>query len=190
MTPEGAVAYLADRMFAGFVAHDLTTQFWRVWPRSEGDVQAIVGSNVLPIPRLDGTQHAYSVQWAAAGASAGLYRDEFERIWLGAALMELGDRLDTYGYLDRGPDLEFVRHLRNAVGHGNRFDLRGGAPHRPARFTGATGSHFEVTPSLNGDWLLFDFMGPGDVCDLFQFIGWRLHRIDNGDPPQDLWPQR
>jgi hypothetical protein len=49
--------------------------------------------------------------------------------------------------------------------------------------------HFKATASMQGDRVLYDFMGAGDLCDLWQFVSWRLVRIGNGDPVQDMWPQ-
>ena len=59
---------------------------------------------------------------------------ELDRTWLVSALVVLGDRLAAEDYFDRAPLLEMVRHLRNGVGHGNRFEIRdpGALLERPA----------------------------------------------------------
>lgn len=49
---------------------------------------------------------------------------EFDRTFLAGALIRLGDQLSRHGYFDDAPELEFVRHLRNGVAHGNRLDSR------------------------------------------------------------------
>ena len=137
-----------------------------------------------------------------------VHLDTLERTWMAGALLTLGDALATPNdfYLDRGPDLELIRHLRNGVAHGNRFDVRQGQPSRPAYFygppsrfqppdgtvalpPGQVDRYFEVVASISGEPVLFDFMGAGDLCDLLQFVGWRLVRIGNGDPVEDMWPQ-
>lgn len=107
--------------------------------------------------------------------------DELDRAWLGSALIVLGDRLAAESYFDRAPILEMVRHLRNGVGHGNRFEIRNPSELAvwPAHTLGAAcaspnGSTFEITPDLHGSRVLFDFMGPGDVIDLFASVGTRL----------------
>jgi hypothetical protein len=41
---------------------------------------------------------------------------------------------------------------------------------------------FEVTPNLQGQPVLFDFMGPADVVDLLKSVGLYLIRMGNGDP--------
>ena len=135
------------------------------------------------------------------GRSAG-YRDVYDRLWIAGAILALGDALAAESYFDKCPDLELLRHLRNGVAHGNRFNLRNGEPRRPAHFTGpdqrlldgATtpkghGRFFEITPACQGSVVLFDFMGPGDIVNLVMFVAWRLTRIGNGDPPTDLFPQ-
>lgn len=64
------------------------------------------------------------------------------------------------------PECQFLRHLRNAVSHGNRFYFKRGQPNRPAKF-----KEFEITSALKGTPnVLFDFLWPGDVVDLFRYI--------------------
>lgn len=119
------------------------------------------------------------------------------------ALLTLGDRLSVENYFDHGPDLEVIRHLRNGIAHGNRFHFTPDEPRRPAHFTGpdqrALGDTvtpkgeavtFEISRSLEGEPVLFDFIGPGDICDLLLFVADRLIRIGNGDQPRPLYPQR
>ena len=163
------------------------------------------------VARSSGSEIAYHlVHYAENVATTDVYRRTYERLWLAGALLELGDRLGAENYLGAhdGPDLQFVRHLRNGVAHGNRFTFKDylfdddGSLKSPAHFTGAhrttmpdgstraEGSHFEIHRGLEGEQVLFDYIGPGDVCDLLQFIGNRLIRIGNGDPARDLWPQR
>jgi hypothetical protein len=107
--------------------------------------------------------------------------DELDRAWLGSALIVLGDRLAAEGYFDRAPILETVRHLRNGIGHGNRFELRNPselarwpAHTRDAASSSPTGTAFEIRSDLDGTPVLFDFMGPGDVVDLLISVGTHL----------------
>jgi hypothetical protein len=44
-------------------------------------------------------------------------------------------------------------------------------------------SEFEVTPSLNGHEVLWDFMERGDVLTLIQTVSVYLIRMGNGDKP-------
>ncbi len=160
---------------------------------------------IAPVLRNDGTSIWYSISHYLRQSKTQAFSETFERLWVGGALLTLGDALAAEEYFDRGPDLELVRHLRNGIAHGNRFNLRNGEPRRLARFTGpdqrlmsdgvtstppGDANTFEITPGLQGQQVLFGFMGAGDICDLLQFVGVRLIRMGNGDPPMDLFPQR
>jgi len=71
--------------------------------------------------------------------------------------------------------------------HGNRFRID-----RPAtlvqfpahnRLAWVRGkAEFAVSAALQGQGVLFDFMGPGDVLDLLQSVGVYLIRMGSGDP--------
>lgn len=134
--------------------------------------------------RRDGTPLAYDWRhhMEAARTDAALTA-ELERAELSSALLVLGDRLAAEGYFDRAPILEMVRHLRNAVGHGNRFSfhepaalLQWPAHTRDAASRSPTGAAFEITAGLQGTCVLFDFMGPGDVLDVLVSVGTHLLR--------------
>lgn len=51
-----------------------------------------------------------------------------------ASVTLIADRLSRNSYFNKTPELEFLRHVRNAVAHGIRFNLRPDEPRRPARF--------------------------------------------------------
>jgi hypothetical protein len=141
------------------------------------------GRNDL-VPRKDGTAHFIFVPHFVRNVSrTAQYRAMQDRVFLAGAILELGDELDNVGYGDHGPDLELLRHLRNGIAHGNRFNLLHGEPRRPAHFTGAagllrdgvtsvtSGTTFEITPALNRQPVLFDFMGPGDLWTCCSSLG-------------------
>ena len=114
---------------------------------------------------------------------------ELERVWLTGALLAVGDAVSDCNYFDRAPELELLRHLRNGVAHGNRFRIdnptglaKFPAHNKLAWVKNDTGAEFEVTPSHQGQTVLFDFMGPGDVIDLLMSVGVYLIRMGNGDP--------
>lgn len=81
------------------------------------------------------------------------------------AVSWIGAELDANRYFDRSPELEFFRHIRNGVSHGNRFHFRNREPRRPAMF-----ATFELDASLHGQNILFEYMSTGDVFDLFDEI--------------------
>lgn len=147
------------------------------------------------VRRKEGTAHAYWFErYLSQGlASAGEFREEVSRVWLSGALITLGDALTTHSYFDRAPELELVRHMRNAVAHGNRFKLANGEPRRPAHNLLAmvrgwnSDTQFVVTPGLEGRRLLFDWMHPGDILDVFLSVSNYLIRMGNGDYPLRPW---
>jgi hypothetical protein len=202
------VGQLAQDLENGYMAHAATTALLR-HPYALGALEGLERENegpavvpIVPVRRRDGTAHFFDLSHFVRLVSMKPdFQSEQDRLWMTAALLTLGDELAQVGYFDQGPDLEFIRHLRNGVGHGNRFHFLHGEPRRPAHFTGAAGGDgstplvypattFEITSTLEGQSVLFDYLGPGDVCDLFLLVANRLIRIGNGDPPLALWPQR
>ena len=78
----------------------------------------------------------------------------------------VGDALSENKYFDKMPELEFFRHLRNGISHSNKFNLvQYGEPKRPAKF-----KNFEITPALENQPVLFEFISTGDLFDLFDYI--------------------
>jgi hypothetical protein len=100
----------------------------------------------------------------------------FNLDFLGSQLMVIlswiGDKLSENGYFDKSPELEFVRHVRNGIAHGNRFNFLHGEPRRPARFRDS-----EITPALEGTPVLFEFLSTGDVFDLLDYIKEHLRAL-------------
>jgi hypothetical protein len=111
-------------------------------------------------------------------------------VFLAGALLTLGDALSSHRYFDHAPELELVRHLRNGVAHGNRFniDQRGAQTlarwpaHNRLAWVKSDTVTFEITPSLHGSEVLWQFMEPGDVVSLLQAVNVYLIRVGNGDP--------
>jgi hypothetical protein len=201
------VGELAQDLFLGYMAYAGITALIR-HPGAANLLRQLEHENagpasvpIEPVYRRDGTAHYFDLSHAVTNESRKeSYRATHDRLWLSSAIMTLGDEL-TRSSLDRTPDLEFVRHLRNGIGHGNRFHFRKNEPRLPAHFTGAEGSTegdptphaastFEIVKSLEGEMVLFDFLGPGDVLDLLMHVSHRLIQIGHGDPPSPLFEQR
>jgi hypothetical protein len=71
---------------------------------------------------------------------------------------------------DKEEDVEFLRHIRNACSHGNRFTFRDGEPRRLAKL-----KNLEITRSLEGmSPVLFDFITLGDAVVLLDSVTRRL----------------
>ena len=84
----------------------------------------------------------------------------------------IGHELSLRSYFDKSPELEFFRHLRNGISHGNRFHFKSGEPKRPARFRA-----FNMTPALHGQAVLFEYMSTGDVFDLLDHVKAHLRKL-------------
>jgi len=76
-----------------------------------------------------------------------------------SALLHVGDAFSAAGYLDRSPELEFLRHVRNAVAHGNKFNIASPLK-RPASFRS-----YSISEALQGCRLLRDREGDGYLHD-------------------------
>ncbi|MFL5728305.1 MAG: hypothetical protein ACJ75J_02355 [Cytophagaceae bacterium] len=76
------------------------------------------------------------------------------------------DLIKKHNYNNTSPEFEFLRHIRNAFSHGNRFSLRNGEPKRLATF-----NKFKIEASLDGKPnVLIDYIKPGDLLDLIDFV--------------------
>lgn len=84
----------------------------------------------------------------------------------------VGDELSNNGYFDKTPELEFFRHLRNGISHGNKFSFKNDEPTRLAKFKG-----FEITKVIQGKTVLFEFISTGDLFDLFDHIKTHLRAL-------------
>src|SRR5258708_40075092 len=112
---------------------------------------------------------------------------DLERLWLVGALLTIGDALEKQSYFDHAPELELVRRLRNGVAHGNTFRIKlkllakFPAHNRLAWVKNDSKAEFEITPNLQNQPVLFDFMGPGDILHLLMSVSLYLIRMGNGD---------
>jgi hypothetical protein len=152
-------------------------------------VRLIADYEIDSVQRKDGTTFTFGTQDALVDPVTNkAIAEEFPRVWLTGALLAVGDALKDNDYFDHAPELELVYHLRNGVAHGNRFDIRNltrltkyPAHNRDAAFH--TNTIFEITPALNRQPVLFDFMDAGDVLDLLFSVALYLDRIGHGESP-------
>jgi hypothetical protein len=188
-----AVSRTAQRLASGYYSF-LVAQLVASNPKSINSLPPAKGPGEHPsgeIKRKDGTAHVFDLRH---------YLDQFRedhglqsevlRAWAMGALLTLGDELSAHRYFDRAPVLELVYHLRNAVAHGNRFNItkdgqRRLAEHpahnRNAMVQSPAGVVYEITPSLSGP-LLFDFMGAADIIDLLQSVEVHLSKAAGARP--------
>ena len=123
----------------------------------------------------DGSRYEFNLKHYLELAREDVIAAEFDRSFAAGALLALGDALAAHGYFDRAPELELVRHLRNAVAHGNRFEIRNPTelqthPANNADAWGRSGSVLEITPNSQGRVVLFDFLAPGDVVGVLRSV--------------------
>jgi hypothetical protein len=142
------------------------------------------------VQRKDGTKWSFDTQDALISAVADkAIAAELPRVWLAGSLLAVGDALKDNGYFGHAAEFELVRHLRNGIAHGNRFDIRypeelkkHPAHNRDAFYRSPNSTIFEITPALDGQPVLFDFMGAGDVLDLLVSVGIHLEQMGRGEP--------
>lgn len=112
--------------------------------------------------------------WQSIHAVRG--KSGFNLDFLGGLMMTIlswvGDELAKNQYFDKTPELEFFRHLRNGISHGNFFNLLNGEPRRPAAF-----KLFEINAKHHGQNVLFEFISTGDLFDLFDHVKSHLRTL-------------
>ncbi|MFP3567851.1 hypothetical protein [Paraburkholderia sp. SIMBA_030] len=180
------IARLAHRLGGGYYVHSAILDVAAEVDRS----QPIDYSNTREVFRKDGTKHVFAFDHYLREASQhSQTKDDLDCVWLTGALIALGDALERNNYFDRAPHLELLRHLRNGVSHGNRFRID--QPAKLAKFPAhnfcapcksPTGCSFEITPALQGQTVLFDFIGPADCVDLFMSVEVHLFSLAVENP--------
>jgi hypothetical protein len=125
-----------------------------------------VGSTVS-LGRQNGTYYSGIDIYCSIEASCGnpVFNMTFLKLWFMGVISLTGDYLKQNDYFDKRPELEFFRHIRNAISHGNKFTFKKNEPKRPAQF-----GDFVICHELQGRTFLFDYMNPGDLFDLLDYL--------------------
>lgn len=84
---------------------------------------------------------------------------------IGMSYEFLNDCEEYQNKLSDLPEVQFLRHCRNAAFHGNKFSLRSSQPDKPAQWKG-----FEITSGLDGCQMIPEFIEPGDAVELVQYL--------------------
>lgn len=101
-----------------------------------------------------------------------VFNSSFISVQLMASITIIHDSLKEEKHLFPSELWEFLRHLRNAAGHGNRFEIRS-QNILPAKF-----GKLSVTPELHGyENVITDFVNTGDVLELFTTL---IEHLQNG----------
>jgi hypothetical protein len=108
-----------------------------------------------------------------------------QEAYVAGAVLAFADELAKYEDNDRSPQFEFVRHLRNAISHGNHFVLTKKACKRleahPAFLFRANGSlSHKIKPKLDGKKCLGKFIDIPSVFEGFDAANLRIQEIELG----------
>lgn len=100
----------------------------------------------------------------------------FINMGIRSAILHVGDAFSSIGYFDRSPEIEFLRHTRNAVAHGNRFNITGPLK-LPASFRS-----YSISISLNGSKLFSDqegngYLHEGDALALLDYLELKISSV-------------
>ena len=183
---------LAHRMAQGHYVHSAAITI-AAHPDARMLSPPIQPGNPMPVGRVvrkDGTFHIFDFNHYLDQARRDpLIAGDLNRVWIGGAYLVIGDALARHEYFDRAPELELIRHVRNGIGHGNRFRIDD--PSKLAKFPAHNrlaqvrgGAVLEIVPSLQGREVLFDFAGPADLLDVLMSAEIYLVRMGVGDPPR------
>jgi hypothetical protein len=178
------VGQLAQDMVRGYAAHIAAV---RIAPRvdSKALVRLIADWPSDFVQRKDGSKWSFDTQDALVSLADKAIDAELPRVWLTGSLLALGDALKDNDYFDHAPALELVYHLRNGIAHGNRFNFTTSGLERLKKYPAHNRKVwfrkmiFEIASALNGQAVLFEFMGAGDVLDVLSSVGAHLKDLTN-----------
>lgn len=152
--------------------NELTPPLSVVLPKKMETRQAVSNTIKGESYKLDIEQ---SIKYISSNPQA---RIDFLRNLTAAIIISVGDAIARNQYFDRDPAIEFLRHLRNGIAHGNRFNFKHGEPKRLAFF-----KNFKITEDLEGSVVLIEdresFIDIGDIFELFDFIALHLKSTIN-----------
>jgi hypothetical protein len=118
-------------------------------------------------------------------------RQEFDKVWLVGALLTVGDALGENGYFGHIAEAEIIRHLRNGVGHGNKFRFSDTVKDKGTGRLKYAANTFryaeqlqmprhEVDTHLDGTEVLFKWGGPDAIIDCLTVLGFHLLNVGYG----------
>ena len=143
-----------------------------LWQHNVPEVQKIMAKDLhdptsnIGAYRLDGSRYQIFVPPIIERSHTPEFNLFYLRMSMSTAISNITDEVIRLNIMDSSPELQFLRHLRNACAHGNRFYLKNGEPKTAAAFKG-----FEILANNDGFGpVLFDFIGTGDILDLLDHI--------------------
>lgn len=116
--------------------------------------------------RKDQTPHTRLLHPALAAVAGNAGHNLANLRLIGHLLVDVADELKKEHLNTSSALHQYLRHLRNACAHGNRWYFKSGEPRKPAHFRAHS-----LSRSLDGQGpVLFDHLGPGDVADLLEDV--------------------
>lgn len=146
---------------------------------------------ILRIPRRDGTNISMLFHHYLRANNDSLVKDSFDKLWLRGALLTMNDALGDNGYFGHAPEAEMIRHLRNGIGHRNRFTFGPGVINKRTGKLKHPANTFrqwklyrhprhEIDTHLEGTEVLWTWGGPDGVIDCLMALF--LHLKTLGSP--------
>jgi len=185
------VSKLAHELVTGYYAYTSAISI-AMDKRSDALIPEVLPNQLVPIgfvkSKGDPRGHEFHFQIYLEEARKNPFVvHQIERVYLSGALLTIGDALIDNKYFNdfHSPIFQLVRHLRNGIAHGNRFDIR--FPQElidhPAHDKVPQNHNlikFEITAELNGTNVLFDFMEAGDILNTLNQVGFHLMDLAYG----------
>ncbi len=189
------VATLAQRMTSQYFAH-VASMYVARHPEAEGFAPPVEADQHVPVIRIKRRDGNDMIMWFnhyLKEANSSTARDDFDKIWLQGALLAVGDAFGANGYFGHEPEAEIIRHLRNGIAHGNRFEFRDSVIDRASGKLKYPANIFryaerqvmprhEVEVGLHGTEVLWTWGGPDAVMDCLTVLGVHLWNIGHGLP--------
>jgi hypothetical protein len=148
----------------GLSMHPLRGQLLQAW-----DVQS---DGYLQSARSDGAMHEIPLtRYFKPGWGQGITNLTILRVLPALMVLEVWEMLKQ-GPLPKSPRIEFLRHVRNAIAHNSRFNIR--QVSAPAHFDGIT-----ITPEHHGT-VLSDTVMSGDILALLDALEIELRQLGHG----------
>ncbi len=176
------------------LAHDLVTGYYAyvsaisiaMDKRSDDLIPEILPNQIVPIgfvkAKGDPVAHTFDFKFYLEQARENEFViNQIERVYLSGALLTIGNALIDHNYFNdfHSPIFQLIRHLRNGIAHGNKFDIRN--PEELSQHPAHDAEKkFQITLELKGTNVLFEYVEPGDLLGIINQVGFYLMDLAYG----------